>query len=189
MDSSSVFNNYMQLACCIVMVLIPLSKFIIIFFMSKSYLDAYRYVGILYLGSLFSSFSGFYGTGYISAKDTKNAMKTTLVGAIINFVINLVLIPIIGIWAACISTVCGNIVVWMIRIKDTKKYFQININWKKFSSIMVINVIFTIGICFANILETILMLVVSVAISILVNRDIVIKIFITIKEKIGGKVR
>ena len=54
---------------------------------------------------------------------------------------------------------------------------------------MVINVIFTIGICFANILETILMLVVSVAISILVNRDIVIKIFITIKEKIGGKVR
>ena len=186
---TSVFNNYMQLACCIVMVLIPLSKFIIIFFMSKSYLDAYRYVGILYLGSLFSSFSGFYGTGYISAKDTKNAMKTTLVGAIINFVINLVLIPIIGIWAACISTVCGNIVVWMIRIKDTKKYFQININWKKFSSIMVINVIFTIGICFANILETILMLVVSVAISILVNRDIVIKIFITIKEKIGGKVR
>ena len=79
------FNTYMKLACCAVAVLIPLSKIIILFFMNKSYESSYQYLGILYLGSLFSSFAGFYGTGYISAKDTKNAMKTTIVGAVYQF--------------------------------------------------------------------------------------------------------
>ena len=100
---TKVFNSYMKVACCIVAILIPLSKVVIVLFMDESYLSSYKYVGILYLGAIFSSFSSFYGTGYISAKDTKNAMKTTIVGAIVNFLINLILIPFIGIWAA----LCG----------------------------------------------------------------------------------
>lgn len=47
-------------------------------------------------------------------------MKTTIVGAVINLIVNLLLIPVIDIWAACLSTVCGNIVVWAMRVKHTK---------------------------------------------------------------------
>lgn len=184
---TKVFNSYMKVACCIVAILIPLSKVVIVLFMDESYLSSYKYVGILYLGAIFSSFSSFYGTGYISAKDTKNAMKTTIVGAIVNFLINLILIPFIGIWAACISTVCGNIIVWIIRIKDTKKYFNISIKWKTFCIIMLVNIAFTVIICFINLYETILMLMIAIIISVAINKEILENMIRIIKKKILGE--
>ncbi len=92
-------------------------------FMSTEYKEAYIYIGILIIGALFCSFSSFYGTGYISAKDTKNATFTTLIGAVTNCLINLLFIRIIGIWAACLSTLLGYLVTWIVRIKQTKKIF------------------------------------------------------------------
>lgn len=184
---TTVFNHYMKLACCAVAVLIPLSKLIIIFCMNESYLDSYQYVGLLYLGSLFSSFSGFYGTGYISAKDTKNAMKTTIVGAVVNFIVNLFLIPVIGIWAACLSTVCGNLIVWIIRIRQTRKYFKIDVDWKSFALIMSVNVMFTIGVCFINIPGTIVMVLISVFLAFWVNREILSNVLKSIKKKVMNK--
>lgn len=184
---TTVFNHYMKLACCSVAVLIPISKLIIIFYMDISYLDSYQYVGLLYLGSLFSSFSGFYGTGYISAKDTKNAMKTTIVGAVVNFIINLFLIPVIGIWAACLSTVCGNLIVWIIRIKQTKKYFNIDVDWKNFVIIMSVNVAYTIGICFINILGTIVMVLIAICLAFWMNKEILKNILEYFKKKVVKK--
>lgn len=184
---TTVFNHYMKLACCSVAVLIPISKLIIIFYMDISYLDSYQYVGLLYLGSLFSSFSGFYGTGYISAKDTKNAMKTTIVGAVVNFIINLFLIPVIGIWAACLSTVCGNLIVWIIRIKQTKKYFNIDVDWKNFVIIMSVNVAYTIGICFINISGTIVMVLIAICLAFWMNKEILKNILEYFKKKVVKK--
>lgn len=184
---TNVFNTYMKLACCAVAVLIPLSKIIILFFMDKSYASSYQYVGILYLGSLFSSFAGFYGTGYISAKDTKNAMKTTIVGAIINLVVNLLLIPVIDIWAACLSTVCGNIVVWIMRIKHTKKYFKIAVDWRVFYFIMIINVIYTGLVSISNNFITFIMTGIAIFVSIIINKTVVLNILYAIKGKMVKK--
>ena len=114
-------------------------------------------------------------------------MKTTIVGAIVNFLINLILIPFIGIWAACISTVCGNIIVWIIRIKDTKKYFNISIKWKTFCIIMLVNIAFTVIICFINLYETILMLMIAIIISVAINKEILENMIRIIKKKILGE--
>ena len=184
---TNVFNTYMKLACCAVAVLIPLSKIIILFFMNKSYASSYQYLGILYLGSLFSSFAGFYGTGYISAKDTKNAMKTTIVGAVINLIVNLLLIPVIDIWAACLSTVCGNIVVWAMRVKHTKKYFKISVDWKSFYFIMIVNVAFTFLNCFCNNIITFLMIGFAIVISIVINKTVILNAFYVLKKKVVKK--
>ena len=118
---------------------------------------------------------GFYGTGYISAKDTKNAMKTTIVGAVINLIVNLLLIPVIDIWAACLSTVCGNIVVWAMRVKHTKKYFKISVDWKSFYFIMIVNVAFTFLNCFSNNIITFLMIGFAIVISIVINKTVISK--------------
>lgn len=182
---TKVFNHYMRLACCAVAVLIPLSKLLIMYCMDRSYMDSFQYVGLLYLGSLFSSFSGFYGTGYISAKDTKGAMKTTIIGAVINFLVNLFLIPVIGIWAACLSTVCGNLIVWIIRIKNTRKYFHISVEWKTFAVIMFVNVLFTIAACFTDTAWTIVMLIVACVVAILMNKGMIASILNNIRRKAG----
>lgn len=182
---TTVFNNYMKLACCAVTLLIPLSKLIIVFFMDQSYSDSYNYVGLLYLGSLFSSFSGFYGTGYISSKDTKEAMKTTIVGAVINIIIDVLFIPIIGIWAACISTVCGNLIVWIMRIKNTRKYFKISVDWKIFAIVMSVNVLFTIVVCFANTVLLLIMSGIAIGLTLEINKKMVYSNLKFIKRKAG----
>lgn len=179
-----VFNVYMQLAFCAVFMLIPFSKLVIVYVMDKSYLSAYQYIGVLYLGSLFSSFSGFYGTGYISAKDTKNAMSTTMVGAIINIAINLLFIKKLGIWAACISTLAAYVVVWCIRVIQTKKYFHIAVEWKKFVPLLLLDIAFSVAICFSSNLVTAVMFGVSVVVTVMVNRPLIMKILNGILEKI-----
>ena len=85
---SDIFNSYMKICFSIGIMLIPVSKLYIQIFMNSSYTSAYKYIGILIIGSIFCSFSSFYGTGYISAKDTKNATLTTAIGAFINCIIN-----------------------------------------------------------------------------------------------------
>lgn len=181
---TKVFNNYMKLSCCAVLVLIPLSKLIIILFMNESYLSAYKYLGVLYLGSLFSSFSGFYGTGYISAKDTKNAMMTTIVGASLNILINVLFIKQFGIWAACFSTLIGYVAVWLIRIRQTKKYFKIDLDWKTFGFTMVLNVAFSVAICKLNFYGTVILFLAAAIIAVIVNRGIFVSIIKSIHNRI-----
>ncbi|MDK8210437.1 polysaccharide biosynthesis C-terminal domain-containing protein, partial [Bacillus subtilis] len=80
---------------------------------------------------VFSSFSSFLGTNYIAAKNTTGIFKTSLWGAVINIVFNLILIPIIGINGAAVSTMLSFALIWILRIRGTRDYVNITINVKK----------------------------------------------------------
>ncbi|MDK2886931.1 MAG: hypothetical protein PWP54_1509 [Thermosipho sp. (in: thermotogales)] len=91
---------------------------------------AWEFLPFLMLGALFSAFSSFYGVGYITSKESKGAFSTSLFGALANFVINIFFIPLIGIQAAAMSTMIAFLLMWILRLKQTKKYFIINVDWK-----------------------------------------------------------
>lgn len=181
---TKIFNTYMKLSFCLIILLIPLTKVFINLFMSESYKISYEYVSILYLASLFSSFSSFYGTGYISAKDPKNATITTTIGAITNCLINLLFIKLIGVWAACISTLVGYVIVYLIRVFQTRKYFHISLELKSFIVLLIISVIYSGFVIFADWRICILMSVVAMGVLYAFNRHIIMKGFMSIKKKI-----
>lgn len=180
---SKVFNFYMRLSFCMVFMLIPVSKLFIRFFMSTEFRDAYAYIGILMLGSLFSSFSSFYGTGYISAKDTKNATFTTIIGAVVNCLINLLFIRIIGVWAACLSTLVGYLVTWIVRIIQTKKYFNIIVKWKEFSILLSICVMYAGLVTLQDNISAVVMLICGMALTIWLNRELIDKGISIVKNR------
>ena len=184
---TKIFNIYMRLSLCSVLILIPLSKWIIMHFMDVSYQSGYMYIGILYLGSIFSSFSSFFGTGYISAKDTKSAMITTMIGAIVNIVLNLTFIPTLGIWAACISTLIGYLVVWIIRIIQTKKYFTINVDWRCFAVLLAANTLYSNLISINNDVLLYAMIVISFVVFWIINLNTVKSVSIKMLNKIGKR--
>jgi O-antigen/teichoic acid export membrane protein len=93
---------------------------------------AWKFLPFLMLGALFSAFSSFYGVGYITSKESKGAFSTSLFGALANFVINIFFIPLIGIQAAAMSTMIAFLLMWILRLKHTKRYFIINVDWKVF---------------------------------------------------------
>lgn len=182
---TQVFRTYMKIACSAVLLLIPFTKFVIVHFMNESYLSAYQYVGLLYIGTLFSSFSGFFGTGYISAKDTRHAMTTTMIGAACNIALMVALVKPLGVWAACIATMSSNVIVWIIRAVQTKKYFSIRVDWKSFAVFMSGIAIFSALVCFSDDVLTVAMFCVGGIIALIYNRDILRAVF-TRRQRKGG---
>ena len=97
-------------------------------FAKSEFVDSWRYTPFLFLSVLFSSLSGMLGVVYLAVKNTKSILITSLLGAFINLVMNYFLIPSFGIQAAAFSTFISFIVVWAIRIIDSKKHINIKTN-------------------------------------------------------------
>ena len=179
---TDIFHKYMVLLACAILCLIPLSKIYVLKFMEVSYRTAYYYVGILFIGSIFSAFSEFYGTAYISAKETKQAMITTSIGAAINVAINFFFIRIIGIWAACISTAVAYMVLWIVRLIQTKKYFSITVGWRKFVILMLSISAYCLLNMINNLYLTCLMFAIALFITVILNKNLIIFGYKKLKE-------
>ena len=112
---------------------------------NHSYNEGYILVPILIIASLFNVVVGLLGALYVAKKDTRKIANTSIISAIINVVLHLLLIKHIGLLAAPISTFCSFFLMSLYRIYDVNKsYFKINVNVKNIL-IMLLIVIF---ICF-----------------------------------------
>ena len=112
-------------------ILIMLKPFMRIY-VAEDYFIAYKYAPFLLIGTVFSAFSIFFGVGYLTSKKTIQAFTTSVIGSIVNIVVNILFIPKIGIQAAAISTLLSFLVMWLARVYQTRKFYKINIDLKKF---------------------------------------------------------
>ncbi|MDP3443956.1 MAG: polysaccharide biosynthesis C-terminal domain-containing protein, partial [Ignavibacteria bacterium] len=92
---------------------------------SKEFNEAYLYIPILVIAAFFNMMVGLYSAIYIAKKLTRQVASTSIVAAVINIVINLVLIRYIGIYAAAISTLAAYLIMTIYRHHDVKKYVKI----------------------------------------------------------------
>jgi len=122
---SNVFNrfNILLTSCCAVS--IPAIKLIIRLFVDKRYATSWVYVGPLMMGAVFMALSSFLGVGYMISNDTIRSTGTSIVAAITNVLINVLLVERIGLQAAAISTLIAYAVLFVLRAFDTKRYFMI----------------------------------------------------------------
>ncbi|SHP75794.1 Polysaccharide biosynthesis protein [Mycobacteroides abscessus subsp. abscessus] len=183
---SRMFNKLLVLQFTAVLVLLTLTKDGIALFVDIKFSEAWIYIPSLYIGALFASFSSFYGTGYLSTKNTIGAFYTSVLGAMVNILVNFMFTPIIGIHAASISTMLAFFVMWIARVYQTKKYFKIVI---KPSNIIILGcfvVLYTV-LYYVNKtnVQTFLLFVLSVLLFLIFNRDLFIKIVIRKFKKMG----
>lgn len=94
-------------------------------FIKTDYAEAYKYIPILVIAMYFNNMSGYYGGIFTGYKDTKIMGITTIIGAIINLVIDILLIKFIGIYAAAISTLISCMVIYYYRKSKAKKYIKL----------------------------------------------------------------
>lgn len=127
---SKIFNTMMIVETSSVILLIGFTRLIIRIMASASYYSSANYVPFLYLAFLFSSFSSYYGAGYITSKETKGAFTTSVIGGGANIAINLFLIPVAGLQGASLSTMVAFFVMWLLRVRQTHKYFKIKIRMR-----------------------------------------------------------
>jgi len=108
------------------------SEFLGDFLFLNEFKGAWVYSPILLLSALFHALSGFMGTIYTSAKKTKFLFYSTVVGAVLNVVLNLILIRFLGVFGAAIATTASYFVIWILRIIDSRKIMKLNVNYFNF---------------------------------------------------------
>ena len=141
----------------------------------------------MYLAGVFQAFSAFYGTGYLSTRQTRGAMTTTIVGAIMNVVINALFMPKYGLQIAGFSTFFSYVTVWELRIFQTRKYFRIYIRWGKFSAIFMLVIAMIIASIKGDGIQNILLFVGAVFVSIIINQKTIKEMIRLIYAKKSGK--
>ena len=70
------------------------------------------------------------GSVYVALKKTGEVAKTSILSAVINVTVNVVLINRIGLYAASISTLVSYCAMAIYRLIDVQKYVKIKINLK-----------------------------------------------------------
>lgn len=104
----------------------PLVFYVLI---NEKFQKALVYVPMLLLATYFSNISGFYGGIFTAHMDTKIMGTTTIAAAIINIIVNFSLIWKFGLYAAVISTLLANIVVYFYRKIKVRKYVKLYENY------------------------------------------------------------
>lgn len=122
---SSIFD---QISACIFLcasLLIGFSQLINSVFLGKNFASAWLYMPPLILSMVFFSFAQFLGSIYSANKKTTMAMVTNLTAVVINIFLNLFLIQRIGTIGAAIATATAYLVLWIVRMYDTRKIVHI----------------------------------------------------------------
>ena len=117
-----------QMSACIFVlgsVLIVLSRPINTVFLGADYYDAWQYMPPLVLSTVFFSFAQFLGSIYTANKKTKMAFVTNSIAVVVSVTLNAVLIPLMGVIGACVANATSYLVLWLVRVLDTKKIVPI----------------------------------------------------------------
>lgn len=186
---TNVFRIYYKISFTLIIALIPLTKVFIEFVMNDSYKEAASYISFLYLGVVFQAFSNFWGVGYLKNGKTVQASLTTIVGAIINIIINVLCINFIGLHAATISSCISFIIVFIIRYHHTKELLNIQVDWYEFVVLFIVALLVTIFCIFTSISFDLIMGIFGCVCFGLFNKDYLLvvykKLLLKMKKKSG----
>ena len=80
---------------------------------------------------MFNALTAFIGSLFSAMKETKVIAVTTIISAVVNIVLNLMLIPKYGILGAAIATVACYVVMWSIRYLILRNMMTFDIQIKK----------------------------------------------------------
>ena len=128
---SSIFQYIYNITVGATAMLIAGTPILFKLFIKGDYSEAYPQIPILFMGFFFSLLSSFYGGIYVANKKTLSMGVTTFTAAVINLTIDLLLIKLIGIYAASISTVAGYLFLFIFRTVDLHKKYGLNIDFTK----------------------------------------------------------
>ena len=151
----------------------------------KNFVFGYHYTPILIIAMIFQCLCQFLSSIYNVRKKSVNSMVTSIVAAVVNIVLDILLIPRLGAYGAAIATMTAYFACFMVRVFDTRSYVKFDISWFK----MIVNMIVVGYMAIVAITEPkaeyVQLIVLFIAVAVF-NFDAVLstlKNFITVKRK------
>lgn len=127
-NTYNIYGALMTMVCsAIVLMNIPLAHFLY----SNEFFNAWRYSSILLLSVMFNTLTVFQGSIFTAAKKTKDIAMTTIISAVVNTILNILLIPVIGALGAAIATAFAYFAMFWTRYIASKKFISMKVNIKR----------------------------------------------------------
>ncbi len=132
---SEVFKSYLGLMFMAGSGLVMFSKIFTVLLMDASYYDAWQYMPTLIISTVFVSLATFMGSVYLVKKKSILSLATSLIGAVLNIGVTLVLIPIlsdsfgpiVAAQGAAFGSIAGYVALFVIRAVNAQKYVKFNV--------------------------------------------------------------
>ncbi len=116
-----VFNSFQGLLFMSAAGLIAFSKLFASILFAPSYYEAWRYMPLLIVATVYSSLVTFMGSVYLVDKKSMMSFITAFIGALVNIGLNILLIKPLGANGAALATFVCYFIVYIIRAVTTKK--------------------------------------------------------------------
>lgn len=169
---SEMFNIVYDLTAGLLGLLIAGTPILFSLLIRGNYSEAYYQIPILFLGNFFYTMATYLGGIYVAQKETRSVGVTTIIAAMCNLIINLLLIRFIGLFAASGSTFISYFILFLFRMIDVRKISKLKY---KYIHLVIVFLIMIIE-CLLCIRKSIICNIVNIILSILVflylNRDI-----------------
>ena len=120
-----VYNSLIVTVCSVLVILnIPLARFLY----AKEFFAAWQYSSVLLISVMFNSLTIIIGSIFSAVKETKVTATTTMLSAVVNMTLNMILIPVMGALGAAIATAVAYLVMWAARLVMSRKYIKFRVN-------------------------------------------------------------
>ncbi len=129
---TKVGNVYQALVFMLISGIILFSKVFVAIFAAPSYYDAWKYIPLLVIGSGFACLSNFMNSIYTLEKKSTYSMATVVIGAVMNVVLNVLMIPSYGANGAALATAISYVAMFLIRAVHSRKYIRIRWQYARF---------------------------------------------------------
>lgn len=132
-DRAHFYERVMQAFSAVIFILggciIAFAKIITSLMFAKDFYDAWIYIPTLTLAMVFFNLVNFLGSLYVVEKKSVYSLITSLAGAVVNVVLNLLLIPTkLGALGAAIATFASFVVSYVLRALSTRKLMPFNLH-------------------------------------------------------------
>lgn len=124
---TKMYNTYNSMMVLMCSALIVGDRIIAKLLYAKDFYEAWKYAPFLLIAIVFGALSGYIGGIFSAVKDSKVYAQSTVVGAVINIVLNLLLVHFFGPIGAAIATAAAFLVVWFVRFIKLKQYIHIRV--------------------------------------------------------------
>jgi O-antigen/teichoic acid export membrane protein len=118
---SEVFNFYQSIIYVVAAtMMLFINQALGIMAQGEGFEGAFRHSPPLIMAVVFTCFSTFMGSVYVASKKSVRSMLTAMTGAAANIILNFFLIPLMGINGAALSALVSYIIVFAVRVADTR---------------------------------------------------------------------
>jgi len=183
---SKGFLLFSKFTLCSAACLLPVIKVYYIITITGQFADSWKYVPILIIGTLLNSFAAFLGTVYTASMKTIDAFKTTVIAAVSNLLLSLLMIPAFSIWGVAVANMLSFAVLFIVRISSVSTIIKFKFRLYQMIPSILLLVVSIIGYYTLNVYYQIILLLVFAVGALIINKFIVLELvnlLINLKNK------